>query len=373
MRSSARCRPDSPTWWWRTSSPSSPGGFAAKAVTGDELAVRADVFAHGHDLVRASLRWRPSGTRTWSLTPMQALGNDRFAAGFTPGEIGAYEVEVVGNLDHLATWRRDATRRLDGGRFDPNDPVIGAQLLEEAAEELGPLANGPARRSLRPRGGRARARRGRAQPGGGDRRAGRARPVAGAAAAGRRERRDGAHHGLRPAPARRLLGLVRVLPALDQPDSGPGRHAARPRRPPRLRRRARVRRAVPAADPPDRHHGSQGSRQQPARPARRRRQPVGDRLRARRPRRDRPRARHARGLRQARRRGRRARDRDRPRPRLHDLAGPSLGARAPAVVPPPPRRHDRLRREPAQALPGHLPPRLRDRGSRGPVAGAATR
>jgi starch synthase (maltosyl-transferring) len=119
-------------------------GFAAKAVVGDDVRVEADVFTHGHELVRAGLRWRRAGTRTWQWAPMDALGNDRFAATFTPEEIGTYDVEVIGNVDHLASWRRDVSRRLGGGRFDPNDPGLGARLLEEAASELGGAAAGPA-------------------------------------------------------------------------------------------------------------------------------------------------------------------------------------------------------------------------------------
>ena len=56
----------------------------------------------------------------------------------------------------------------------------------------------------------------------------------------------------------------------------------------------------------------------------------------------------------------RARHRDRARHRLPVLARPPVGQRAPGVVPAPARRHDPVRREPAQEVPGHLPVRLRD-------------
>ncbi|HTX00423.1 MAG TPA: alpha-1,4-glucan--maltose-1-phosphate maltosyltransferase, partial [Acidimicrobiales bacterium] len=124
------------------------GQFPAKAVVGSAVGVTADVFTHGHDLVRACLRWRRSGTRTWKWTTMSALGNDRFSGSFVAETVGVYDVEVVGNLDRIATWRRDAARRLDGGRFDSNDPLLGAQLLEEAADELGELASGAARGAI---------------------------------------------------------------------------------------------------------------------------------------------------------------------------------------------------------------------------------
>jgi starch synthase (maltosyl-transferring) len=43
---------------------------------------------------------------------------------------------VAGAHDELATWARDARRRLEAHRVDPFDPDIGSRLLAEAAEDL---------------------------------------------------------------------------------------------------------------------------------------------------------------------------------------------------------------------------------------------
>ena len=66
-----------------------------------------------------------------------------------------------------------------------------------------------------------------------------------------------------------------------------------------------------------------------------------------------------------------ARHGDRPRLRDPVLARPPLAARSPRVVPPPARRDAEVRREPAQAVPGHLQPQLRQPRLARPVAGAA--
>ena len=75
-----------------------------------------------------------------------------------------------------------------------------------------------------------------------------------------------------------------------------------------------------------------------------------------------PRARQRGGLRPPDRARRRGRHLHRARPRAQLLARPSLAARASRLVPPPARRHAQVRREPAQALPGHLQHQLRHRG-----------
>ena len=112
------------------------GRFAAKAIVGDELVVSADVFAHGHDLVRAAVRVRCSGARRWEEVPMASEGNDRFRAVVVPAGEGPFEVEIVGAVDHLASWARDARRRLEADRPDPFETIEGSRWLKEAAAAL---------------------------------------------------------------------------------------------------------------------------------------------------------------------------------------------------------------------------------------------
>ena len=129
--------PDVPDVVVENVAPNVDGGrFAAKAVVGRPLRVEADVFAHGHDLVRALVRSRRERSRRWNEAPMRALGNDRFAGAVVPEALGCLEIEVVGALDPLATWARDARRRLEASRPDPLDSEVGGALLVEAAEEL---------------------------------------------------------------------------------------------------------------------------------------------------------------------------------------------------------------------------------------------
>ncbi len=97
--------------------------------------------------------------------------------------------------------------------------------------------------------------------------------------------------------------------------------------------------------------------------------------RRRRPRRRPPRPGHPGGLRRLRRPRPRARPGGRARPRAAGRPRPPLGDQPPGVVHHPGRRHHRLRREPAQEVPGHLPDQLRQRPERhlprGPAGGAA--
>jgi len=67
---------------------------------------------------------------------MRAEGNDRFCSVIVPAAPGMVEFEVIGEVDRLGDWQRDARRRAAGGAFDGQDVITGAALLAEAAEAL---------------------------------------------------------------------------------------------------------------------------------------------------------------------------------------------------------------------------------------------
>ena len=288
--------------------------------------------------------------------PPQPLGNDRFEGTFVPDRRAA-GVHHPAWVDRFGSWRRDLIRRVDAGqdvastcRSAPRSCASRKRAAPEDAAELTARLRavhrqGPARRDRR-----------------------RARP----AARGARRRLPGRRRrdGLRPRArdrrrprARALQRLVRAVPALARHRAGEPRHVRAtsttrlayvaamgfdvlylpPIHPDRRDATARAATTRPTPEPGDSGSpwaiGGAGGR------------PHGDP----------PRARHARRLRRARRRGARARHRDRARHRLPVLARPPVGHRAPRVVPAAARRHDPVRREPAEEVPGHLPVRLRER------------
>ena len=181
----------------------------------------------------------------------------------------------------------------------------------------------------------------------------------------------------RPA-AGALQQLVRALPAVRGRDlrrvdrDGGRRHLPHGRRTARRRGGDGLRRGLPATDPPDRRGQPQGTQQHPRPRPHRPGLTLGDRQQGRRPRRDPPRPRHARRLRCVRGEGRRGRARGRTRPGPAVRPRPPLGDQPPRVVHDAGRRHHRLRREPAEEVPGHLPAELRQRPT-GHLPGGAPR
>ncbi|UYN97785.1 MAG: alpha-1,4-glucan--maltose-1-phosphate maltosyltransferase [Enhydrobacter sp.] len=80
--------------------PSVDGGrFAAKRIVDRPVTVEADIFADGHELLRAELLWRPVDETGWRRAPMAPVANDRWRAAFTPDRIGPWQFTVEAWID----------------------------------------------------------------------------------------------------------------------------------------------------------------------------------------------------------------------------------------------------------------------------------
>jgi len=109
------------------------GRFPAKSTFGDRVTVEADVFADGHDAVRSVLRYRFTGARGWTETPMASLGNDRWRASFTPDALGLWNFEIAGWVDHFETWLAGIQKKAEAGLDVSIELQMGAGLFSEAS------------------------------------------------------------------------------------------------------------------------------------------------------------------------------------------------------------------------------------------------
>ena len=102
------------------------GRYPAKATTGEEIVVEADVFADGHDILAAVVLWRQRGTATWREVPMTPLGNDRWRGSFPAAlAFATYEFTVEGWVDAYATWKHGLEKKIAAGQD------VSSERLEE--------------------------------------------------------------------------------------------------------------------------------------------------------------------------------------------------------------------------------------------------
>lgn len=115
------------------------GRFPIKRIVGDEVVIEADVFADGHDQVRARLLWKAEGEEDWRVEAMVPLGNDRWRAQFHVEKLGRYTYTVAGEIDRFRTWRGDLKKRAAAGQDLRMAFRAGAKLIGElcsGAEKL---------------------------------------------------------------------------------------------------------------------------------------------------------------------------------------------------------------------------------------------
>jgi starch synthase (maltosyl-transferring) len=109
------------------------GRFPVKRVVGDRLAVEADAFLDGHDVVRVVLRHRPPGETAWREVPMRGPDNDRWYGEIPLDTIGRHAYSIAAWPDRFATWARDLRKRLDARQEVGTELVLGARQVAAAA------------------------------------------------------------------------------------------------------------------------------------------------------------------------------------------------------------------------------------------------
>ncbi len=114
-------------------SPEIDGGrFAARRAIGEKVAVTADIFADGHDLLSAELFYRKTGSPQWETKPMTLTINDRWEAFFRVSQLGAYEFTVQAWIDRFKTWKNGIEKKSRAGLDISIELKEGILLIQEA-------------------------------------------------------------------------------------------------------------------------------------------------------------------------------------------------------------------------------------------------
>jgi starch synthase (maltosyl-transferring) len=122
------------------------GRYPVKATLGDRVRVSATIFRDGHDVLRATVRYRPAGTRRWREAPLEPVGNDHWEGELVPDALGRFEVRVLAWVDPYATWLDEFDRKVAAGQSDlrgelsEGEALFGPGTVEEWRERAGALS-----------------------------------------------------------------------------------------------------------------------------------------------------------------------------------------------------------------------------------------
>lgn len=113
------------------------GRFPAKAIVGEDVPVRANVYREGHDAVRATVRLLgPDGAEVQRVHMRPGRpGLDEAVATLRPSEPGVHHFVVEGWDDPVGTWRHNASVKLAAGVDVELMLDEGAALFRAAAQD----------------------------------------------------------------------------------------------------------------------------------------------------------------------------------------------------------------------------------------------
>lgn len=109
------------------------GRYPVKRTVGESVAVSARIFADGHDVIAARLRYRLKTARKWMDVPMVLHGNDWWQASFIVTANTRYQYTVEGWIDRFASWRADLAKRIQVGQDVASELLEGATIVTAAA------------------------------------------------------------------------------------------------------------------------------------------------------------------------------------------------------------------------------------------------
>ncbi|MDX5332003.1 MAG: DUF3416 domain-containing protein [Caulobacteraceae bacterium] len=116
-------------------SPQLEGGtLAVKRTIGERVQVTADIFADGHEVLAAELRWRALDESGWRSAPMRPQENDVWIGDFSLERLGRHQFQVEAWLDRFGTYQRDLGKKWEAGVAQPVDFEEGRRLIVAAAE-----------------------------------------------------------------------------------------------------------------------------------------------------------------------------------------------------------------------------------------------
>ena len=105
------------------------GRYPIKRITGEPVAISADIVADGHDVVAAEVLYGPKGGAAQSVR-LHPAGNDTYEGSFFVGEMGHWHYRVRAWVDGFATWQAIFKRRVETGS---DQAELDIELQEGAA------------------------------------------------------------------------------------------------------------------------------------------------------------------------------------------------------------------------------------------------
>lgn len=109
------------------------GNYYVKRIVGDIFNVEADIFTHGHDVIKARVLYRKPGGKEWNESEMEHIDNDRWGGEFYLEENTFYEYTIFAWRDQFLSWVGDTFKKYINGQDISSELLEGKGYIEEAS------------------------------------------------------------------------------------------------------------------------------------------------------------------------------------------------------------------------------------------------
>lgn len=110
------------------------GKYPIKRTEGETVDVAAELFADGHDIIRAKVLYKHERQRNWREVDMTENYQDHFTARFPVVKKGTYLYTISTWIDHALSWYRDIGTKIRAGQKVGVELQMGALFCKAAAK-----------------------------------------------------------------------------------------------------------------------------------------------------------------------------------------------------------------------------------------------
>lgn len=121
------------------------GKYPIKRTEGETVEVTAELFADGHDVIRAKVLYKHERQRNWREVNMAEQYEDHYQATFPVVKKGTYLYTISAWIDHALSWYRDIGKKIRAGQKVGVELQMGALFCKAAAK----LATGNDKQKLK--------------------------------------------------------------------------------------------------------------------------------------------------------------------------------------------------------------------------------
>lgn len=107
------------------------GRYPVKRTEGEQVIVKANIIADGHDKIRAFILYKKKTGRKWLNSELTLSQNDEWSGSFTVNDKGEYKYTVHAWVDHFDTWYYGFKKKFEAGQYVELELREGLELLEE--------------------------------------------------------------------------------------------------------------------------------------------------------------------------------------------------------------------------------------------------